>query len=238
MAAKPAAESPSPTTGDNNEQTVYFSNVYSAVAQSSTVDDDEDEMILDTGSDQFIFKSVKRFTSLTPIKPIAIKTADGNCHLTATHRGDAIIPSYDDDGQLHEMLMPDALYCKDISVNLISAIKLCDIGCRFEGNSTVIKFVNPIGEKLYARRQAKTNQLWTVRPLRASCLTVSTDTLHQRLGHLHSAALRRFCNSGGRSSGMCTSCIFAKSHRLPFKNSLPKADRLLFRVHSDVVGPI
>lgn len=75
-------------------------------------------------------------------------------------------------------------------------------------------------------------------PLHSTCLTVSADVMHQRLGHLHSAALRRFCTTGERSSGMCTSCIFAKSHRRPFQSSFPQADRLLYRIHSDVVGPL
>lgn len=194
-------------------------------------------MVLDTGSDQFIFESMNRFTNIKPINPVAIRTADGDCHLTATHRGDALIESYEDDGNLHEMTMPDALYCKEISVNLISAIRLCDIGCRFEGNATSIVFTNQQDNRLYARRQANTNQLWTVRPLTSTCLSVSADIMHQRLGHLHSAALRRFCTTGGKPSGMCTSCIFAKSHRQPFQSSMPQADRLLYCVHSDVVGP-
>lgn len=62
--------------------------------------------------------------------------------------------------------------------------------------------------------------------------------MHQRLGHLHSSTLSRFCTSGGKSTNMCTSCVIAKLHRKPFRSSLPQADRILYRVHSDVVGPI
>lgn len=99
-------------------------------------------------------------------------------------------------------------------------------------------FHHPNGGKLYARRQSNTNKSWTIRPQSTpTCLSVSTDVLHQHMGHLHSAALRRFCNKGGESAGTCTSCIIAKSHRHPFRSSLPQADRLLYRVHSDVVGP-
>lgn len=57
------------------------------------------------------------------------------------------------------------------------------------------------------------------------------------MGHLHSSALRRFCNGSSRATPICTSCSLAKSHRHPFKSTLPKAERLLYRVHSDVVGP-
>lgn len=108
--------------GDKDEQTVYFSNVYSAVAQSKSNHDREEDMILDTRADQFIMKSPNQFVNMNEIPPVAIKTADGDCHLAVTHRGDAKIKSYDDNGMLHTMIIPDALYCKGISVNLISAI--------------------------------------------------------------------------------------------------------------------
>lgn len=132
VATKPASEeighslTPLP---DDKGSTVYLSNVYSAVAQSAAPKDNNEDMILDTGADQFIMNRTKQFLNLNPIDPIPIKTADGNCHLTATHRGDVEIDSYDDNGSLHTITLPDALYCKDIAVNLVSAIRLCDRGC-------------------------------------------------------------------------------------------------------------
>lgn len=227
-----------PLTNDD-ETTVYFSNVYSAVAQSKTPSTKSDDMVLDTGADEFILHSAERFLNMVPIDPIGIKTADGSYHLRATHRGDAVIESFDENGRSHSMVMPDALYCQDISVNLISAIRLCDAGCSFKGNSTLIVFLHPNRGQLHARRQSNSSQLWTIRPnAQATCLSVSTDVMHQRMGHIHSAALRRFCNNGGKSSGICTSCIYAKSHRHPFRSTLPQADRILYRVHSVVVGPL
>lgn len=61
--------------------------------------------------------------------------------------------------------------------------------------------------------------------------------MHQHLGHLHSAALRRFCSTH-QLSKTCTSCILAKSHRRPFSSKFPISSRILFHVHSDVVGPM
>lgn len=134
--------------------------------------------------------------------------------------------------------MSGSLYCKDISINLILAIRLCDAGCTFEGDSTNIVFSHPNGDKLHVCRTSKSNELWTVRPIPSlTCLSVSTDVMHHRLGHLHSAALRRFCKGGGKSPTLCTSCVLAKSHRHPFQSSMPQADRILYRIHSDVVGP-
>lgn len=235
------ASKPNDLTGpspDNSDKTVYFSNICLAVSQSKTTLATIDEVVLDTGSDQFILNSRERFIDMNPITPITIKTADGSCHLQATHQGDAVIESYDDQGRPHQMIMPGSLYCEHIYVNLISEIRLCDAGCTFEGNSTTITFSHPNGGRLHARRKSNTNELWTVSPfISPTCLSVSTDIMHQRLGKLHSAALRCFCKNGGKSSNICTSCIFAKSHRLPFQSSMPQADRLLYCVHSDVVGP-
>lgn len=61
--------------------------------------------------------------------------------------------------------------------------------------------------------------------------------MHQRMGHLHFRALQRFCNLSGKTDSMCTPCVLAKSLCHPFKSRLPKADQLLYRVHSDVLGP-
>lgn len=47
----------------------------------------------------------------------------------------------------------------------------------------------------------------------------------------------QFCNEGGKSDNLCTSCINPKSHCHPFRYSLPQADRILYHVHSDVVRP-
>lgn len=136
------------------------------------------------------------------------------------------------------MTLPDTLDCPEISVNLISASCPCDIGATFTGSSERMIFINEKKDKqLHATRRPHSNQLWTVWPS-ASCLLISTDIMYQILGHLHSWALQQFCNRSGKSESMCTSCILAKSHCHPFKSQLPKADRLLYRVHSDVVGPI
>lgn len=240
-ASTPSTTDP-PSSLDNNtsdDRTVYFSNVYSAVVQSKSRGINNDEMVLDTGADQYIFHSSERFISMSPISPISIKTADGSCHMLATHQGNAVIESYDDEGQSRSIIAEQALYCRDISVNLISAARLCDAGCTFKGDSTTIVFQHPNGGELHARRQSNTNELWTVRPrTQSTCMSVSTDIMHQRLGHLHSAALQRFCKHGGKLTNLCTSCVTAKSSRHPFRSSLPRADRILYRIHSDVVGPL
>lgn len=233
-----ASDQTNPQLSNVDDHVVYFANAYSAMAQSATRSDD---MISDTGADRFIFHSLERFVNLRPISPVSIKTADGSCHLTSHYAGDVIVNSKDEDSMDHQMILPDTLYCPKISVNLISASRLCDAGAVFSGLSDRMKYINhSTGEQLHATRRPNSSDLWAVRTQdqdQSTCLAISSDLMHQRMGHLHSAALRRFCNDRSKSTTICTSCSLAKSHRHPFKSSLPKADRILYRVHSDVVGP-
>lgn len=229
-------DQPSNTNDQQSDHTVYFANAYSAMAQSTIKSED---MVSDTGADRFIFHSINSFVNLRPINPVSIKAADGSCHMTAHYSGDAIVESFSDQNTPHKMLLPDTLYCPDISINLISASQLCDAGATFSSNSDRMIYRNEsTGEELHATRQQNSNDLWAVRTAHQStCLSVSTNLMHQGMGHLHSSALRRFCNSRGKSGVVCNSCLLAKSHRHPVKSTLPRANRILYRVHSDVVGP-
>lgn len=148
-------------------------------------------MVSDTGADRFIFHSLEHFINLQPITHVSIKTADGSCHLTAHYAGDTLIKSLDEEGRAHSMLLPDMLYCPEISINLISAARLCDIGASFVGNSSRMIYRNlKTDEEMHAVRRPHSTDLWAVRssPL-SKCLSVSSDLMHQRMGHLHSAAL-------------------------------------------------
>lgn len=221
---------------NSDDHTFYFANAYSVMAQSTNKSQD---MIADTGDDRFIFHSLERFVNLRPIKPVLIKTADGSCHLTAHYAGDVVVKSQDKQSVDHQMTLHDTLFCPRISVNLITATRLCDAGAIFSGTSNRMTYVNQsTGEQLHATCRPDSNELWSVRShTQSTSLLVSSDLMHQRMGNLHSTALKRFCNNSSKSTPICTSCSLAKSQCHPLKSSLPKADRMLYRVHSDVVGP-
>lgn len=200
----------SSTDENPNDHVVYFANAYSAIAQAPIK---SDEMVSDTGADRFIFHTLEQFANLRPIAPVSIKTADGSCHLTAHYAEDTVVTSQDEHNKSHQMLLPNTLHCPDVSINLIPASRLCDIGATFSGNSSRMIYKNEsTGEQLHAVRRPHTSDLWAVRHNRQStCLSVSSDLMHQRMGHLHSSALRRFCNSSSKSNTICTSCSLAKS---------------------------
>ncbi|KAG0134076.1 hypothetical protein HOY82DRAFT_458076, partial [Tuber indicum] len=68
---------------------------------------------------------------------------------------------------------------------------------------------------------------------------------HRRLGHLNSASIHLLSkNSQGMkiASGTvvdkpCLSCLKGKQHRQPSRVPMPRAEKILERIHTDIWGP-
>jgi len=61
---------------------------------------------------------------------------------------------------------------------------------------------------------------------------------HQRLGHLHFAALRSILGSKTPlASSVCETCVKTKHRRRFIRTPVPRATRPLETIHSDVCGP-
>lgn len=141
-------EPSSTATPRKNDDGVYFANAYSAIAQSSVK---SNGMISDSGANYFIFHSLERFINLRPLNPVSIKTADGSCHMTSIYAGDVLVKSFDDQHVENQMMLPNTLYCPEISINLISASQLCDAGKTSSGTFHRMKNMNfSLGEQLHA----------------------------------------------------------------------------------------
>jgi GAG-pre-integrase domain len=75
------------------------------------------------------------------------------------------------------------------------------------------------------------------------------STWHARFGHAKKCGIANMwinnvvdglsCNETKMQTEICESCVYGKSHRLPFpKKSLSRANGILDLVHSDVCGPM
>lgn len=237
------------TNEDSDEEVVNLTTAYSLMVKHPSTH--PSDMYMDSGTNRDILNDQSRFTNLHPIRPVTIRSANGADDLVATRAGSVELPTYDEDDTLCHTVIHDALFCPDVAVNLISVTRLCDNGFTMSGDAHCMSFVHADGRKVFATRKANSMDLWsarvsTVTPVSLSSPAASNiiktfnataDLMHQRFGHLHSAALRRFC-SNHKLSKTCTSCILAKSHLKPFPSTLPHSSRVLFRVHSDVVGPL
>lgn len=66
---------------------------------------------------------------------------------------------------------------------------------------------------------------------------VPADIWHQRFGHLNFRLLAEVSPVGFQTQ-WCEPCALAKAHRLPFSSHFPVSDEPLFRIHSNVLGPM
>lgn len=232
------------------DEVINLTTAYAAIVSSQA---EQDDYFMDTGSNKDIFKNAKVFKNLRNIRPVTIKSANGGV-MVAKQVGDVEMKTYDFENTEYRTQFHDVLYCAEVAVNLISATKLCDLGFVLSGDSSSMSFTHANGDKIFAYCNPHSMDLWKAR-VSTDSTTPSThapsngihtsraynadaDLTHQRMAHLHSSALRRFCNDGGRMTDKCTSCIMAKSTRKSFTSHLPTSNRMLYRVHSDVVGPI
>ena len=82
----------------------------------------------------------------------------------------------------------------------------------------------------------------------STSLRTSTKTLntwHRRLGHLNAASIHLLSkNSLGMKIASdtvvdkpCLSCLKGKQHRQPSRRAMPRATKVLKRIHTDVWGP-
>jgi len=73
----------------------------------------------------------------------------------------------------------------------------------------------------------------------AQCNSVSFDILHARLGHTSMSKMQHIalCKPHKPSDFFCETCIFAKSHRLPFHTSTVSFTTPFQLIHMDLWGP-
>lgn len=236
---------PPPSSGANvnpSTDAISFSNAYSVLVNGNGSNDVE--YILDTAADRHMFKDKTLFQDINSIDPIHITTADGGNSLTSHSAGTVIRTSTDKAGATHTATLTNTLHVPAIAVNLISVIQLCDEGYVLSGNASHMSLIHKNGMQIHAHRKPLSGEMWKISvsldaPTSQStnCFVASTDLQHQRMGHLHSAGLQRFCSTSGNLSP-CQSCILAKAQRGQFYSHLPRSTRPLYRIHSDVVGPI
>lgn len=80
--------------------------------------------------------------------------------MMSTQAGPVPITTVDAAGKKHTKIIPDVLYCKKVTVNLISAIRLCDAGFKMQADLSSMSFINNKGDQIHASRIPHTADLW------------------------------------------------------------------------------
>lgn len=125
-------------------------------------------------------------------------------------------------------------------IKLISVSSISKDGGSFSGDNSHNKLTNL--KKNYVINGVGENGLYKVKACRfpsliAAPTSVPADIWHRLFGHLNNRILLKVSPAKWETQ-WCEPCVLAKAPRLPFSSHLPMSEFPLFRIHSDVVGPM
>jgi len=214
-------------------------------ANSTTVSTHANITIIDSGASQHMFRSSNEFSDLNPKSTTVLCANDSE--IDSTHVGTVNLELHDDDDDENANLtLRDVLLVPDLRHNLLSVRALnregLDVSFRRDG-TVLIADQDDISYEI-GRAVGDLYQLTTPKAYTTSKKPESHVLWHHRLGHPNNRVLNTLSrhvigiDKIEFSSLICEGCIYAKSHRQAFpKTAENRADQLLERVHSDLLGP-
>ncbi|CAI7893563.1 unnamed protein product [Closterium sp. NIES-53] len=228
------------TCGNNDWEFIF-------VASGTTVGG-VDAWVLDTGATQHMMACATLLNNVTTVASFK-REMFGNCDtLDVTGQGDLRLMV--DGGPL---TIKNVLVVPGLGANLLSVSQFTRKGMRVNIEGTMMALSTADGVHIGTARQAGglfvLDALPSVASAQAATSTTSLSTWHNRLGHLHLAAIQAMATKGivdgldfVRSSGdvkKCVGCFEGKMARKPFPPSTkPNASEHLKLVHTDLCGPI
>lgn len=160
--------------------------------------------------------------------------------VVACKSGSATIKCTSLSGSHKTLTINDVLLVPEAGVNLIAVSNISKHGESFSGNKEHIKIVNTNQD--YVIEGVGANGLYKVKECKlhsivAAPAIVPADIWNCRFGHLNHRTLSKVTPTSSRTE-WCEACTLAKAHCLPSSSHLPQSESPLFRIHSDVVGPM
>ncbi|CAI7795641.1 unnamed protein product [Closterium sp. NIES-53] len=226
-------------TCDNNDREFVF------VASGTTVGG-VDAWVLDTGATQHMTACATLLNNVTTEAPVK-RVMFSNCDkLDVTGQGDLRLMV--DGGPL---TVKNVLVVPGLGANLLSVSQFTRQGMRVNIEGTIMALSTTDGVHIGTARQ--TEGLFvldaSVASAQAATSATSLSTWHNRLGHLHHAAIQAMATKGivncldvvrsGGDDGKCVGCLEGKMARKPFPPSTtPNASEPLKLVHTDLCRPI
>lgn len=213
---------------------------YSAFG-ASTHQNNLDHFLIDTGANTHVASDSSLLHDIHPIDPVNINGIAGSTgKVTTSFKGTTTISCRTISGQTRTVEIKDLLLVPHAGVNLLAVSKITKDGARFSGDNNHISLSNQSRD--YVITGTGTDGLYKVRAFKATShfaapATIPTDVWHRRFGHLNHRSLSKVSPSSSKST-WCEACTLAKSHRLPFSSHLAISESPLYRIHSDVAGPM
>lgn len=197
------------------------------------------ETILDSGVSTPMFCSQGNFKTYSDhIK--AVHLADGN-EITTQEIGSLELM-----GKNSTLELTNYLHIPTLAHNLISLSYLFKKGCqlvytghdKFEVQKNFKPILDGVIKNIIFVLEESVGKPMSP-PLSASAVSDVSILQHRRLGHPNYSYLNKLDPSCPSSaSAPCPTCILGKHHRLPFPGKIPRPDKVLDVIHSDLIGRI
>ncbi|CAI7750291.1 unnamed protein product [Closterium sp. NIES-54] len=228
-------------TCDNNNREFIF------VASGTTVGG-VDAWVLDTGATQHMTACATLLNNVTMVASVKRVMFGNRDTMDVTGQGDLRLMV--DSGPL---TIKNVLVVPGLGANLLSVSQFTRKGMRVNIEGTMMALSTADGVHIGTARQAGglfvLDALPRVASAQAATLTTTLSKWHNRLGHLHLAAIQAMATKGVvdglefvRSSGddeKCAGCLEGKMARKHFPPSTkPNASEPLKLVHTDLCKPI
>jgi hypothetical protein len=199
--------------------------------------------IADSGASIHLVNDYKMLINPEKCEPRLINTAKSETQVRVDTKGSVRILARNNLDQKVSIDIPNVFYCPDLAANLLSIKQIIKSGAHvsFLNNTMTIEFKN---ENVYVKSVTLGNDLWTVSILKhqsPEIIGLCANIWHARFGHPSTGAYRQYHLDGSKlpvKPSVCEHCIKGKIQRKPFISSLPISSRPLYRIYSDIMGPM
>ncbi|KAA1072112.1 hypothetical protein PGT21_050322 [Puccinia graminis f. sp. tritici] len=199
--------------------------------------------IADSGASIHLVNDYKMLIDPVKCEPRLINTAKSGTQVQVDTKGSVRVLALNHLNQNVSIDIPNVFYCPELAANLLSIKQIIKSGAdvSFLNNTMTIEFKN---EDIHISSVTSGNELWMVsiiKPEAPQIAGLCANIWHARFGHPSTGAYRQYRVDGGKlpdKSSFCSHCVKGKIQRKPFKSHLPISSRPLYRIYSDIMGPM
>jgi Reverse transcriptase (RNA-dependent DNA polymerase)/gag-polypeptide of LTR copia-type/GAG-pre-integrase domain len=235
--------------GPSSDSSSHISNSphQALVAEPNSSQQNKQDYYIDSGASTHVTSDFNALSNPQPYHgPDAVHIGNG-AGLNIAHKGSSILYT-----SFRPLVLTKLLHVPDIKKNLLSVSQLIldnNVIVEFSHDSCFVKdqatkqvlLHGILHRGLYKIIQASQEPKLQVLHISQS----TTDVWHYRLAHCSSSVQDKLIrdklitvkHSSSFKSSLCNDCNMAKSHKLPFTNSINKATKPLEVVHTDLWGP-
>ena len=244
-AAKTAAEPQRKREISKNMDSVEHYFTFTVKDQSGLGKKQQNSLLFDSGATSHIVTEESKFLKFDldfKAKDHVVELADGSKANVVLGRGEAKVKLYDINGNLHDVILNNALYIPSYTQNIFSVSAAVERGASINLNRKEKYFKAPDGTKFEIEQKGR---LYYLNSISSSHNNASSlMEWHKIMGHCNFQDLRKLSNvvDGMRikDDKICECAVCTQGKMCQFRNRKPdeRAKAALNFVHCDLTGPI